>query len=96
MKAQVQKNSGNNVFIIALVGIVLAGGGFIWWKTQEKPVVVVEMPTVADSALASKEDIRSRSAGGPRFPERPEQRRGATENHPMCVGHQPLLFDRTS
>lgn len=54
MKAQVQKNSGNNVFIIALVGIVLAGGGFIWWKTQEKPVVVVEMPTVADSALASK------------------------------------------
>jgi protein-disulfide isomerase len=54
VSAKVSKKSSNSGFIIALVGIVVAGGGFIWWKTQNKPVVTVEMPTVADSALAGK------------------------------------------
>ena len=55
MATQVRKQSGNNGFIIALVGIVLAGGGFIWWKTQQRPPeAVLTLPNVADSAMAAK------------------------------------------
>lgn len=56
MSAQVRKQSGNGGFIAALVAIVLAGGGFIWWKTQQKAEVAgpVVMPTAVDSVTALK------------------------------------------
>ena len=55
MSTKVSKKSGNSGFIIALVGIVVAGGGFIWWKTQQPPpAVVLALPNVADSAMATK------------------------------------------
>ena len=55
MSAKVRKQSSNSGFIVALVGIVVAGGGFIWWKTQQKPEAPpLVLPTVTDSLLASK------------------------------------------
>ena len=54
MKAQVKPKSGNTGFIVALAGIVVAGGGFMWWKTQQKPAsAALTMPSVADSALSA-------------------------------------------
>jgi protein-disulfide isomerase len=53
--AQVRKKSNNTAFIAALSAIVVAGAGFIWWKTQQKPAAApVVLPSVADSALAAK------------------------------------------
>ena len=63
MSAKVSKKSSNTGFIIALIGVVVAGGGFIWWKTQHKTVVAVEMPTIADSTLAAK--ARGYTIGSP-------------------------------
>jgi protein-disulfide isomerase len=55
VSAQVRKKSNNTGFVIALVGIVAAGGGFIVWKSQQKPAAEpVILPSVADSALAAK------------------------------------------
>ena len=55
MSAKVRKTSNNAGFIVALVGIALAGGGFIWWKTQQPPpAVAMVLPTVTDSVLAGK------------------------------------------
>lgn len=55
MSAKVRKQSNNTGFIVALVGIVIAGGGFIWWKTQSTPAqATLLLPSVADSALAQK------------------------------------------
>ncbi len=55
MSAKVRKQSSNTGFIIALVAVVVAGGGFIFWKTQNKPAAAaMTMPGVADSALAAK------------------------------------------
>ncbi len=56
MSAKVRSNkSGNTGFVVALVAIVAAGGGFIWWKTQQKPAAVaLVLPTVADSALSKQ------------------------------------------
>jgi protein-disulfide isomerase len=59
-----KKTSSNTGFIIALAGIVVAGGGFIWWKTQQPaPSAPMVMPTVADSLLASK--ARGYTIGSP-------------------------------
>ena len=55
MSAKVRKQSSNTGFIVALAGIIIAGGGFIWWKTQSTPVQqTLVLPSVADSALAQK------------------------------------------
>ncbi len=53
--APVRKKSNNSSFIVALGAIVAVGGGFIWWKTQQKPVEPpVVLPSVGDSVLAQK------------------------------------------
>lgn len=53
MSAQVtKKKSTNTGFMIALAGIVVAGGGFMWWKSQQKEAPAFTMPSVADSSLA--------------------------------------------
>ena len=56
MSAKVRsKQSSNKGFMIALGAIVVAGGGFIYWKTQQAPAAeVLVLPTVADSATAAK------------------------------------------
>jgi protein-disulfide isomerase len=55
VSAQVRKKSSNAGFTAALIGIVVAGGGFIFWKTQQKPVMApISLPSVADSALAQQ------------------------------------------
>ena len=55
MATQASKKSGNNTFIIALVGIMVAGGGFIWWKMQQPPAqAALVLPNVADSSMATK------------------------------------------
>jgi protein-disulfide isomerase len=55
VSAKVRKTSNNTGFIVALVGIALAGGGFIFWKTQQPPAAPpMVLPTVTDSLLASK------------------------------------------
>lgn len=67
MSAKVQKKSGNTVFIVSLASIAVAGGGFIWWKTQQKPAeAALVLPSVADSALASK--ARGYTLGSPTAP----------------------------
>lgn len=64
MSAKVRRTSSNSGFIVALVAIVLAGGGFIWWKTQQPtPTAPMVMPTVADALLASK--AQGYTAGSP-------------------------------
>jgi protein-disulfide isomerase len=53
VSAQVRKQSGNTGFIIALVAIVAAGGGFMFWKTTQKPAVeALILPTTGDSTIA--------------------------------------------
>jgi protein-disulfide isomerase len=56
VSAKVQpKKSGNSGFILALVGVVLAGGGAIWWKSQQPAAgPAVAMPASSDSVLAAK------------------------------------------
>lgn len=55
MATKVRKKSSNTGFIVALVGIVAAGGAFIVWKTQQKPAAEpVVLPSVADSSLAKQ------------------------------------------
>jgi protein-disulfide isomerase len=55
VSAQVKKKSGNSGFVLALVAIVAAGGGFIFWKSQQKPSLApIALPTVADSSLAKQ------------------------------------------
>jgi len=64
VSAKVRKTSSNTGFIAALTGIVLAGGGFIWWKTQQPPPrAPMVMPTFADSLLATK--ARGYTVGSP-------------------------------
>ncbi len=53
--APVRKKSNNTAFVGALAAIVVAGGAFIWWKTQNKPAEVpIALPSIADSVLAAK------------------------------------------
>lgn len=67
MSAKVRKQSSNTGFIVALAGIVIAGGGFIWWKTQNTPAQdTLVLPSVADSALAQK--ARGYTMGSPTAP----------------------------
>ncbi|HYW51643.1 MAG TPA: thioredoxin domain-containing protein [Gemmatimonadaceae bacterium] len=47
--------SSNTGFLVALGVIVAAGGGFIWWKTQQPaPQAAIVLPGVGDSTLAGK------------------------------------------
>ena len=65
MSAKVRsKQSGNSGFIIALVAIVAAGGGFIVWKTQQPPpAMALVLPTMADSVIAKQ--ARGYTIGSP-------------------------------
>jgi protein-disulfide isomerase len=67
VSAQVRKKSNNAGFGAALIGIVVAGAGFIFWKTQQKPAApVLTLPSVADSALAQK--AKGYTLGSPTAP----------------------------
>jgi protein-disulfide isomerase len=64
VSAQVRKKSGNGGFIAAMLGVVAVGGGFIYWKTQQKPAAVpVVMPSVSDTLLAKS--ARGYTIGSP-------------------------------
>jgi protein-disulfide isomerase len=68
VSAKVQpKKSSNTGFIVALLAIVAAGGGFMFWKSQQTPVApTLVLPTVADSAIAAK--ARGYTIGSPTAP----------------------------
>lgn len=67
MSVKASRKSNNTNFIVALGAIVAAGGGFIWWKTQQKPSeMALVMPNVADSTLAAK--ARGYTIGSPSAP----------------------------
>jgi protein-disulfide isomerase len=67
VSAKVRKQSNNTGFIVGLVAIVAAGGGFIWWRSQNQaPDVPITLPTTADAALAAK--ARGYTIGSPSAP----------------------------
>jgi protein-disulfide isomerase len=59
--------SSNTGFIAALAAVVVAGAGFMWWKSQQKPAEAqLTLPSVADEALAAK--ARGYTIGVPTAP----------------------------
>ena len=53
MATQVRKKSSNSGFVVALVAIAAAGGGFMYWKTTQKPAAeAIVLPTTGDSTMA--------------------------------------------
>ncbi len=52
---KVKPKSNNTGFIAALAAVVVAGGGFMFWKSQQKPAEAeFVLPSTADAALAAK------------------------------------------